>query len=65
MAVIYVPRVFGGTIIFTITPQAPPQVGIATLGDGLRGSAALLDVQISIASVSDVKIGDVALIDQG
>ena len=65
MAVIYVPRVFGGTIIFTVTPQVPPVPGIATLSDGLRGSAALLDVQISLASVSDVKIGDVALTDQG
>ncbi len=65
MAVIYVPRIFGGTIIFTVTPQAPPLLGVAILSDGLRGSAALLDVQISLASVSDVKIGDVALIDQG
>ena len=65
MPTIYVPRIFGGTLILTVTPQAPPQVGIATLSDGLRGSAALLDVQISLAAVSDVKIGDVALIDQG
>ena len=65
MAVIYVPRIFGGTIIFTVTPQAPPLLGVATLGDGLRGQAALLDVQISLASVSDVKIGDVALTDLG
>ena len=62
MPTIYVPRIFGGTLILTVTP---PQVGIAILSDGLRGSAALLDVQISLASVSDVKIGDVALIDQG
>ncbi len=65
MAVIYVPRIFGGTIIYTVTPQAPPQVRVATLGDGLRGQATLSDVRIAIASVSDVKIGDAALIDLG
>ncbi len=65
MPTIYVPRIFGGTLILTVTPQVPPQVGIAILSDGLRGSAALLDVQIELSSVSDVKIGDVALIDQG
>ncbi len=55
MAIIYVPRIFGGTLILTVTPQAPPLLGVAILSDGLRGQVTL----------SDVKIGDAALIDQG
>lgn len=65
MPTIYVPRVFGGTLILTVTPQVPPVPGIAILSDGLRGQSAISDMKISIASVSDVKIGDAALSDQG
>lgn len=61
---IYVPRVFGGTIILTVAPPVLAQPGIATLSDGLHGAASISDVLVDRATAGDVEVGSVTISDQ-
>lgn len=61
---IYVPRVWGGTIILNSAPPVVQVPGLATISDQAHALVAISDALIDQATASDTEVGNAAISDQ-